>query len=110
MAAGCGCAPYVDPNGIPIPPTSTTELYKRSDPKHIKPWDEALRKEWNGLCDREVFEHDLTKQELYNRGILPTKRIIGIRAIYDSKVSNGQFQRYKCRTVAQGFGFKKGRD
>ena len=44
------------------------------------------------------------------RNLLPAKRIIGIRAIYESKVSNGKFQRYKCRTVAQGFGFKKGRD
>ena len=54
IAAATGVMSYVDPNGIPIPPTSTTELYKRSDPKHIKPWDEALRKEWNGLCDRCV--------------------------------------------------------
>ena len=32
-------------------------------------WDVALRKEWDGLCEREVFEHDLTKQQLYDRGI-----------------------------------------
>eukprot|EP01047_Picozoa_sp_COSAG01_P037407 COSAG01_NODE_2970_length_6775_cov_8.832235_1_plen_97_part_10 len=55
------------------PPKTTIELYKRTDPEYIKIWDEALRKEWNGLCEREVFEHDLTKQQLYDRGILPGK-------------------------------------
>eukprot|EP01047_Picozoa_sp_COSAG01_P041007 COSAG01_NODE_3489_length_6015_cov_4.244422_1_plen_71_part_00 len=61
------------------PPKTTIELYKRTDPEHVKMWDTALRKEWDGLCEREVFEHDLTKQQLYDRGILPGKRLIGIR-------------------------------
>ena len=101
---------YVDINNLPIPPATTTELYKRTEPDQIKMWDEALKKEWNGLCDCEVFEHDLTKQQLYDRGVLPSKRLIGIRVIYETKVKNGKFERCKCRAVAQGFGFKKGRD
>jgi hypothetical protein len=100
--------PYVDPAGIPIPPKTTAELYKRTDQNSIKLWDTALRKEWDGLCEREVFEHDLTERELHKRGILPNKRIIGIRVIYESKVKNGKFERAKARAVAQGFGFKKG--
>ena len=98
---------YVDRTNLPIPPKTTIELYKRTDPEYIKIWDEALRKEWDGLCEREVFEHDLTKQQLYDRGILPGKRLIGIRVIYETKVKNGEFERCKCRAVAQGFGFKK---
>eukprot|EP01047_Picozoa_sp_COSAG01_P051261 COSAG01_NODE_5269_length_4369_cov_15.316159_1_plen_37_part_10 len=31
-----------------------------------------------------VFEHDLTLQDLQRRGILPKKRIIGIRVIYEA--------------------------
>jgi hypothetical protein len=101
---------YVDANGIPIAPKSTTDLYKRKDKTSIKMWQEALEKEWKGLCDRGVFEHDLTLQDLQRRGILPKKRIIGIRVIYEAKVKNGTFERAKARAVAQGFGFKAGRD
>ena len=106
-ATGTRPSSYVDRTNLPIPPKTTIELYKRTDPEHIKIWDEALRKEWDGLCEREVFEHDLTKQQLYDRGILPGKRLIGIRVIYETKVKNGEFERCKCRAVAQGFGFKK---
>jgi hypothetical protein len=53
---------------------------------------------------------DLTLQDLQRRGILPKKRIIGIRVIYEAKVKNGTFERAKARAVAQGFGFKAGRD
>jgi hypothetical protein len=109
-ATGTRPSPYAESNGIPIAPKTTSELYKRTDPAYIKMWDTALRKEWDGLCEREVFEHDLTKQQLYDRGILPGKRLIGIRVIYETKVKNGEFERCKCRAVAQGFGFKKGRD
>ena len=84
-------------------PASSSRPSKRS---HVKIWDTALRKEWDGLCEREVFEHDLTKQQLYDRGILPGKRLIGIRVIYETKVKNGEFERCKCRAVAQGFGFQ----
>eukprot|EP01049_Picozoa_sp_SAG25_P001724 SAG25_NODE_81_length_16694_cov_8.663332_14_plen_164_part_00 len=69
-ATGTRPSPYVDRANLPIPPKTTIELYKRTDPEHIKIWDTALRKEWDGLCEREVFEHDLTKQQLYDRGIL----------------------------------------
>ena len=106
-ATGTRPSPYVDRANLPIPPKTTHELYKRTDPAYIKMWDTALRKEWDGLCEREVFEHDLTKQQLYDRGILPGKRLIGIRVIYETKVKNGEFERCKCRAVAQGFGFKK---
>jgi hypothetical protein len=72
-ATGTRPSPYAESNGIPIAPKTTSELYKRTDPAYIKMWDTALRKEWDGLCEREVFEHDLTKQQLYDRGILPSR-------------------------------------
>ena len=97
-ATGNRPSQYVDRANLPIPPKTTIELYKRTDPEHVKMWDTALRKEWDGLCEREVFEHDLTKQQLYDRGILPGKRLIGIRVIYETKVKNGEFERCKCRT------------
>jgi hypothetical protein len=38
-----------------------TKLCHQRVSDHVKIWDTALRKEWDGLCEREVFEHDLTK-------------------------------------------------
>eukprot|EP01047_Picozoa_sp_COSAG01_P034628 COSAG01_NODE_2609_length_7389_cov_19.579467_10_plen_157_part_00 len=54
VAAATGTRPslYVESNGVPIAPKTTSELYKRTDPAHIKMWDTALRKEWDGLCEQ----------------------------------------------------------
>ena len=56
-------------------------------------WDKAIDKEWNGLDDRECFEHDLTKSDLKKRGIY--KRPIGMRIILEAKISNGKFDKAK---------------
>ena len=32
-------------------------------------WDEAIDKEWDGLNDRDCFEHDLTRSVLRERQI-----------------------------------------
>jgi hypothetical protein len=42
-ATGTRPSPYVDRANLPIPPKTTIELYKRTDPEHVKIWDTALQ-------------------------------------------------------------------
>jgi hypothetical protein len=59
-------------------------------------------KEWSGIVGRNCFLHDLTKADLVRKGVLPKKRIVGMRMLYDSKTKSGVFERAKGRCIVQG--------
>lgn len=90
---------HIDSKGIPIAPKSMADLQSWDD-DHAEIWNEAIDKEWNGLNDRECFEHDLTKKQLADKGI--HRKPIGMRMLLESKISDGKFTKAKARNVAQG--------
>ena len=90
---------HIDAKGIPIAPKSMIDLesWKNGDSEI---WDEAIDKEWDGLNDRDCFEHDLTRSVLRERQIY--KNPIGMRMLLETKISDGKFSKAKARNVAQG--------
>ena len=60
-------------------------------------------KEMKGLDDMGIFEHNLTRKQLDERGITPAKTIVGMRMLLDVKLKpDGSFDKMKARNVIQG--------
>ena len=80
-----------------------TELEKR---KYKADWEAAWQKEWQGIMEREILKLKLSKSELINMGILlPApggKRLVNMQMLFESKMLDGAFNKFKCRLVAQG--------
>lgn len=93
----------IDEKGVPIPPANMTELEKR---KYKADWEAAWQKEWQGIMEREILKLKLSKSELINMGILlPAtggKRLVNMQMLFESKMLDGAFNKFKCRLVAQG--------
>ena len=93
----------IDEKGVPIPPANMTELEKR---KYKADWEAAWQKEWQGIMEREILKLNLSKSELINMGILlPAaggKRLVNMQMLFESKMLDGAFNKFKCRLVAQG--------
>ena len=92
-----------DDRGMPIAPKSMKELESWAD---TTLWDEAISKEWDGLNDRDCFEHDLTLKDARQRhsklnGDAKFK-IVGMRMLLEAKIVDGKFNKAKARNVAQG--------
>jgi hypothetical protein len=93
---------YVDNNGIPIPPKNYADLASRGDDPSVEMWMKAGDSEWTGLVGRKCFLHNQSKTDLVRRGVLPGKRLVGMRMLFDAKTKNGVFDRAKGRCVVQG--------
>ena len=96
-------AEYTDKRtGLPIPPKSTKELSKRTAHSQAL-WNPVIDKEWNGLNDRNCFEHDQTITQLKQRGLIPAKKIIPMRMLMTTKVdSTGNIDKLKARNIVTG--------
>ena len=88
---------YLDQRGIPIPPKNQKDLASRGNDPSVSMWVQAAEKEWSGIVGRNCFLHDMTRDDLVRRGVLPKKRIVGMRMLYDSKTKSGVFERAKGR-------------
>ena len=92
----------VDNNGIPVPPSTMDELDKR---EFKEMWTAAWKKEWKGLNDHECFLHGLLIQELMDMGIMggkDGKKVVNSQMLFESKLLDGLFARYKARMVLNG--------
>eukprot|EP01049_Picozoa_sp_SAG25_P001217 SAG25_NODE_48_length_18937_cov_1106.642637_15_plen_75_part_00 len=59
--------------------------------------------EWTGLVGRKCFLHNQSKTDLVRRGVLPGKRLVGMRMLFDAKTKNGVFDRAKGRCVVHTY-------
>ena len=88
---------------MPIAPKSMKELESWAD---TTLWDEAISKEWDGLNDRDCFEHDLTLKDARQRHSKHNGdakfKIVGMRMLLEAKIVDGKFNKAKARNVAQG--------
>jgi len=92
----------VDSNGIPLPPKTMVELEKR---EFKEMWDKAWRKEWDGLNHHDCFLHGLLIEELVSMGVMggrDGKKIVNTQMLFESKLLDGLFNKYKARCVANG--------
>ena len=96
------CRKYCDEKGIPIPPKNMIDLAARPNSNLKTLWEDADTLEWEGLEERDCFRHGLGKQDLFDEGILPGKKIVGMQMLYDAKLKDGAFERAKARCVVQG--------
>ena len=86
--------------GLPIAPKALAKVLGRPDQAK---WDEVIVKEMKGLDDMGIFEHNLTRKQLDERGITPAKTIVGMRMLLDVKLKpDGSFDKMKARNVIQG--------
>ena len=92
----------VDQNGIPVPPKDMVELSRR---EFGEMWVAAWKKEWKGLEDHEIFIHGLTVEQLESMGIMggrDGKKVVRTQMLFEAKLLDGLFSRYKARLVANG--------
>ena len=90
----------VDAPILPSAPKSLTKVLGRPDQAA---WDEAIIKEMKGLDEAKIFVHNLTREQLTKRGVLPAKTIVGMRMLLDVKLKpDGTLDKLKARNVVQG--------
>ena len=57
-------------------------MESRGNDPSVSMWVQAGEKEWSGIVGRNCFLHDLTKADLVRKGVLPKKRIVGMRMLW----------------------------
>ena len=90
----------IDAN-LPEAPPSTSKALWQDNREEAQKWLSACLKEWNGLDDLGVFEHNFTRAELKARGV--TTSPIPLTQALDYKFNKqGDIEKYKARYPLAG--------
>ena len=87
--------------GLPEAPKTCSKALWMENRDEAQKWLESILKEWNGLEDLGVFEHNFTRAELRERGI--TSNPIPLTQALDYKYAkDGSVDKYKTRFPLAG--------
>ena len=83
------------------PPKGIVSALRHEDTAEAYKWLESINKEWDGLLELGVFEHDCTIEDLRSKGIYTTPCPFSICLTYKYD-QNGEIDRYKTRFALAG--------